>query len=315
MILKNLYYSVIMLCNLMEDNAIDLDEGDLKKLRNRVEFYLSESPSNRIKEIVKKFGISSEYVARLSYDGLESVTYDLVEDINASGYSHEFLEYMSEEDSPGWHFYSEMLGQYIEESSPGTYPVESSKIEDKVDSKTLDESIEEPTIALAIYEKILRIIHDTGKGIENLASSYKNHDEEKLRDYLQVTLGTHFTGSFGGETFNKVGKTDILLRHDSYNLFVAECKIWTGESEYLKAINQLMRYLTLRDSKTALIIFVQNKKISNIFEKILTQTPKHENYIQFVKKRYDSWFDYIFHVNGDKSRLVRLAIIIIHIPQ
>lgn len=65
-------------------------------------------------------------------------------------------------------------------------------------------------------------------------------------------------GSATGETFNKKGKTDILLRHAGNNAFVGECKFWKGEKSFLSTIDQLLGYLTWRDSKTAVIMFVKN---------------------------------------------------------
>jgi len=47
------------------------------------------------------------------------------------------------------------------------------------------------------------------------------------------------------------GKTDILTRVEDRNAFIAECKFWMGEKAFLAALDQLLSYLSWRDTKTA----------------------------------------------------------------
>src|SRR5690606_126854 len=121
-------------------------------------------------------------------------------------------------------------------------------------------------------------------------------------------------GSASGETFNKSGKTDIQLRYDSSVVFIAECKFWTGEKGYLKTISQLLNYLTWRDTKAAVIIFVKQKDFSNVLSKVESKTVEHPNYLGCVSRNDESWFNYRFHLNGDKNREVKLAIQLFHLP-
>jgi len=116
----------------------------------------------------------------------------------------------------------------------------------------------EPIVSHEMYNDILNIIYESGKSMEKKPSLYKGKDEEGLRDQFLFILETRYEGTTAtGETFNRNGKTDILLKYeDGTNLFVAECKFWYGSKEFEKAINQLFdRYLTWRDSKTALIFY------------------------------------------------------------
>lgn len=171
----------------------------------------------------------------------------------------------------------------------------------------------EPTIDLDIYNQILKLINDVGKNFERMPSVYKGKGEEDLRDHILMTLDPNFEfGSASGEAFNKTGKTDIQLRYDSSVIFIAECKFWTGEKGYLNTITQLINYLTWRDTKGSVIIFVKQKDFTTILTKIETITPKHPNYIGFVSKSDENWFNYRFHINGDKNREIRLAIQVYH---
>lgn len=173
----------------------------------------------------------------------------------------------------------------------------------------------EPTLAEPVYQDILQIIHDLGKGFEQLPSTYLDKGEEDLRDYIRLFLGLHFEGSTTSETFNKNGKTDILIQHENSNAFIAECKFWNGKKGYLKTITQLLGYLTWRDSKAAVIMFVRNKNLSSVLQTAEEVTPNHSNYLDFVDKKEDTWFNYRFHINDDRNREVKLGVLFFHIPE
>lgn len=172
----------------------------------------------------------------------------------------------------------------------------------------------EPTLDVSDYNEILTIINDAGKMIEKYPNSYKNNDEEQLRDALLVTLQPYLDASVTGETFNKNGKTDILLTYKNNNIFVAECKIWHGKKEYLEGIGQLLSYLTWRDSKTSLIIFIKNKEITPVASIIESETDSHSNFVSFDGKNSESWLNFTFHLNGDKNRNLKLAVLFFHLP-
>lgn len=147
-----------------------------------------------------------------------------------------------------------------------------------------------------------------------MPSTYAGKDEEHLRDHILLILEPNFEGSATGETFNKKGETDILLRHESSNVFVAELKYWHGKKAYLDTITQLLSYLTWRDSKADVVIFVSNKDFSSVLTTIRESTHEHPNYLGFVKEVDEGWFQYRFHINGDTNREVRLAVQAFHVP-
>lgn len=173
----------------------------------------------------------------------------------------------------------------------------------------------EPTLDNENYIKILKIINDIGKNFERMPSVYKDKCEEDLRDHILMTLDPNFEfGSASGETFNKTGKTDIQLRYDSSIVFIAECKFWSGPKNYLSTIDQLLGYLTWRDNKASVIVFVKQKDFSSILDKIELETIKHPNFLSFVNKTDENWFNYRFHLNGDRNREIQLAIQVYNIP-
>lgn len=173
----------------------------------------------------------------------------------------------------------------------------------------------EPTLDMQMYNEILWYIHDVWKEFERLPSLYKDKEEEHLRDHFLMILEPHFKGSATGETFNKTGKTDVLLRYEGTNVFVAECKFRHWERGFLATINQLLWYLTRRDSKAAVIMFVNNKDFSSVIETAAKCIRTHSNYIDFKWSHDETWSNYTFHLNGDRNRAVQLAVMLYHIPK
>lgn len=173
----------------------------------------------------------------------------------------------------------------------------------------------EPTLDETIYGQILKIIHDVGKQFERLPSTYAGKEEEHLRDHMLLILEPNFKGSATGETFNKSGKTDILLRHEGNNVFIAELKFWHGQKGFLDTITQLLGYLTWRDSKAAVAMFVKNKNFSSVLEIAQLGIKDHGNFLGFVKEQEEGWYHYRFHINDDQNREVKLSLMLFHIPE
>ncbi len=118
-----------------------------------------------------------------------------------------------------------------------------------------------------------------------------------------------------GETFNETGKTDILLRHEGSNVFIAELKFWRGKKVYLDTIRHLLGYLTWRGSKSAIAVFVKNKNFSSVLDAIKGATLEHENCLGFVSEQEEGWYHYRFHISDDKNREVRMSGMLFHIPE
>ncbi len=126
------------------------------------------------------------------------------------------------------------------------------------------------------YDNIRRIIYTTGTSMEKTAKTYSKLDEEELRDIILSHLNSHYDGTATGETFNRVGKTDIHIPFGNKAAFIAECKIWHGEKQFEQALEQLFGYTTWRDVRTSLIIFNKtNKDFSNILKTVQAYLGKH----------------------------------------
>lgn len=171
----------------------------------------------------------------------------------------------------------------------------------------------EPALDPSIYKAILKICFEMGVEMERHPSVYFQKDEETLRDHFLMQLSPHFS-SVTAETFNKQGKTDILIRHEGKNVFVAECKFWSGLKGFLGTINQLLSYLTWRDSKAAILVFIQNKEVGPVLKQIEEKISEHLSFVKASPKRADGWFEFRFHLLDDQSRGVDIAVLCFHFP-
>jgi hypothetical protein len=128
---------------------------------------------------------------------------------------------------------------------------------------------QEPELALADYDEILDVIRSMVAVFERSPSVFKTMEEEHLRTILLVALNGIFKGDATGETFNGIGDTDILIRVNDNNIFIAECLIWDGPEHFRKKLTeQLFRYSTWRDSKLAAIVFNRRRNFSSVVQKM-----------------------------------------------
>jgi hypothetical protein len=135
----------------------------------------------------------------------------------------------------------------------------------------------EPALEEAEYQYIIKIMEDMSVMMERSPSAFERLEEEHLRDFYLVVLNGHYEGRATGETFNAAGKTDILIRENNRNIFIAECKYWHGEKSLIEAIDQLLGYLTWRDTKACLVIFNRNKKFGSMLAKLEVAVTGHPN--------------------------------------
>lgn len=166
----------------------------------------------------------------------------------------------------------------------------------------------QPTLDKSQYETILSLVRGAGRSIEQSSSRTRELDEEALRDMFLVPLNAHF-GTAIGEAFNFQGKTDVLVRHNGGNLFVAEFKIWAGDKHFLATIDQLLSYLTWRDTKTAIVIFSRNAGFSAVVEKIRSLAKSHAAYASGPERLDETSDRYIFALPQDKDRKVIISIL------
>lgn len=286
---------------------------DIHVANNRVSFSFSI-----YKQDVTEFNKAKSQAYQYAFDNLERINNNL-QSINAGFedavkvvFQNEKNKFKLEND------FFQAINIKVNKDTASVFTIPTIKKKDIPQPKvTKDvEFSSEPTMSMIMYNDILKVIYDLGKSMEKKPSTYQGKDEEALRDQILLFLETRYDGTTAtGETFNRGGKTDIILKYanDNSNLFVAECKFWHGTSEFLKAISQLFdRYLTWRDSKAALILFVTNKDFSNVLNTIKSEVINHEYHVSDNGKKGESSYSYLFRLPQDENKKVLLEIIAFH---
>ena len=165
------------------------------------------------------------------------------------------------------------------------------------------------------YEGILSIIKNLSLVIERNYQTFATMTEPDIRNIILVLLNAVYEGSATGETFNGSGKTDILLRHQGQSLFIAECKFWQGKKELADAIDQLLGYITWRDTKTALIIFNRNKDFTSVLQKIHETVKEHKCYKREIGSSETTIFRYKFCRPDDTNKEFFLTVLVFEVPE
>jgi hypothetical protein len=172
----------------------------------------------------------------------------------------------------------------------------------------------EPVLAEAEYQHILSVMRSMSVVIERSPAAFSSLDEEAIRTHFLLQLNGHYEGGATGETFNAAGKTDILIKVGDRNVFIAECKFWRGPKGFNDAIDQLMRYLSWRDTKCALLIFNRTKNSSDVRQKIheaMQARPEHRRTVA-----HDSNGDsrYIFVKETDPGKEITITTQLYDVP-
>jgi hypothetical protein len=173
----------------------------------------------------------------------------------------------------------------------------------------------EPELALNIYEQILKTLRNMVLVMERSPHAFSEMCEEDLRTHFLVQLNALYEGQATGETFNYEGKTDILIRIDGKNIFIAECKFWDGPKVLQKTIDQLLGYLSWRDTKVAILIFNRNKELSRVLAQIPDAVQTHPNYKKNFEQKEETEFRFILKSKIDDSRELISTILVFDIPK
>jgi len=161
---------------------------------------------------------------------------------------------------------------------PATYAIPEIRRAPRIVEPTKPKTVAvEPTLELEEYENILTIMKDMALAMERTPSTFATLSEEEIRDFFLISLNGHYQGNATGETFNGSGKTDILVRYKGANAFIAECKFWRGQKHMDQAVDQLLRYITWRDTKTAILLF-SKQPLTQAFVKAKECIVRHKHF-------------------------------------
>ena len=126
----------------------------------------------------------------------------------------------------------------------------------------------DPALTEGAYQQIINTMADMALVIERNPSAFEHLNEEQIRFHFLVPLNALYEGNATAETFSYEGKTDIQIRHQGRPIFTAECKFWAGPKGLLGTIDQLLSYVTWRDTKTAVYCSIGKKNSAEFSRKL-----------------------------------------------
>lgn len=171
----------------------------------------------------------------------------------------------------------------------------------------------EPVLSDAIFEHILSVIRASGEAMERSPKTYAGMGEEDRRQVLLNALNTHYRGQTTAEAFNVAGKTDILIRHpEGRTLFIAECKFWSGPKGFVETIDQLFGYAGWRDTKLAIVMFIEQKGMTGVVDKARETLAGHGQFVEWQETATETELRATVSWPGDDKRLADLNVFFIH---
>jgi hypothetical protein len=188
------------------------------------------------------------------------------------------------------------------------------KIPVRLPSATTQPFKPEPALEMDNYEQILASISNMALVLERSPQAFVGMKEEDLRTHFLVALNGQYEGKATGETFNFEGKTDILIRVEGRNIFIAECKFWKGPEALKETIDQLLGYTSWRDTKTAILLFNRNKDLSAVLAKLPAAMTQHSNFERQLDYANETGFRFMFRQKNDTNRRVLITVLVFDIP-
>lgn len=172
----------------------------------------------------------------------------------------------------------------------------------------------EPVLEMAIYEEILDTLASMSVTMERCPSSFIGMKEEDLRMQFLIPLNSKFAGETSGETFNAAGKTDILIKQDDRIVFVAECKFWKGPKSLTDAIDQLLSYLTWRETKAAILLFNRQRDFSAVLAQVPAVFKSHPHFMRVESYSSETGFRFIVRHPEDSERHLIVTLLAFDVP-
>jgi hypothetical protein len=194
-------------------------------------------------------------------------------------------------------------------------PIQRKRLVFQAPKVSAESFVPEPRLELAEYDHILNTVANMALVFERSPIEFVKMREETLRTHILVQLNAQYEGRATGETFNGEGKTDILIRENGKNIFIAECKFWKGGESFTATIDQLLNYTTWRDAKTAIVIFNRNKNTSAVNQQIPDLAKVHPQFKSAdTKPQPEGRFRFTFRQKNDGNRQFLLTVMVFDVP-
>ncbi|HMT22668.1 MAG TPA: hypothetical protein PKE20_15730, partial [Promineifilum sp.] len=171
----------------------------------------------------------------------------------------------------------------------------------------------------ADFERLLKVLEDTGRRIESTPTAAGRPDDSALRDVFAQALRDSGATTLNGRSTSGLlsattGSTDIVARANGQNVFVADCSTWQGQKALLGCVDLLIGRLSEPQTCAAAIIPVRNREFSLVVDAAQRAMPHHPGFLGFEGRRSPVRLDYRFHLNGDPRGEVALSVLLFHLP-
>jgi hypothetical protein len=173
-----------------------------------------------------------------------------------------------------------------------------------------------PVMEKELYEHIITVLRAAGNSMTRAPRTYAGWGEEDRRQALLLMLNSHYEGAAFAEAFNGDGKTDILVRIDDVNVFVAECKFWAGTKVGARTVDQLLGYATWHDTRLAIVFFVRTRSLAPAIEAGKAMLSEHPVFSRWTKapQPTENEVRCLIRMPGDAAREALLHVFFIHTP-
>jgi hypothetical protein len=200
-------------------------------------------------------------------------------------------------------------------NAPDTYKVPAIKRKISIPPAPSKTPGADPALDEDHYRHILNVIEGMTAVMERSPAAFEEMGEEHIRFHYLLQLNAQYDGMALGEAFNFAGKTDILVRYNNQNLFIAECKFWDGQKTLTGAVDQLFNYTTWRDTKTAIIVFVKRTQFTAVVAEAQNTMNAHPQYVSGPVKEGQTRFRYVFKLANDPDRHITITLMLFNIPK
>ena len=173
----------------------------------------------------------------------------------------------------------------------------------------------DPVISEKVYRQIIKTMADMALVVERNPTAFEHLSEEEIRFQFLIPLNALYEGNATAETFSYQGKTDIQIRYQGKPIFTAECKFWGGPKSLTETVDQLLAYVTWRDTKTAILLFNKNKNFSQVLEQIEPTLRAHSRFVRFEGKKNETEYQFAISHPNDAARYITLTVLAFDIPR
>lgn len=165
-------------------------------------------------------------------------------------------------------------------------------------------------VSIAEFDGILGVVETAGINWERNPRMTARWGEDEFRDAVNSYMNLIYAkaGSVTGETFVRAGKSDILIRHQDVDVFIAECRIWGGQARVHANMDQLFdRYLTWCATKAALIYFNRGRNTTDAVEHLVREIAGHPCHVRTGARRGKTHLRFQMHHPTDSRRVFDFA--------